>query len=56
MFGIPNLGVADKSGRILENTQLEPDILVMNAFDRVSKGEDQQLARAVEELMRQLDK
>jgi tricorn protease len=56
VFGIPNMGVADKSGDILENKQLEPDIKVMNQFDRVARGEDQQLARAVEELLKIIEK
>jgi len=56
VFGIPNLGVADKSGDILENKQLEPDILVRNEYDKVSSGIDQQLERAVKELLEELKK
>jgi tricorn protease len=56
VFGIPNMGVADKSGDILENKQLEPDIKVMNEFDKVSAGTDQQLARAVDELLKVIKK
>ena len=55
VFGIPNLGVADKSGDILENKQLEPDIKVMNEYDKVAKGIDQQLKKAVEELLKELE-
>jgi C-terminal processing protease CtpA/Prc len=55
VFGIPNMGVADKNGNILENNQLEPDFKVMNEYDKVSRGLDQQLARAVEELLKQLE-
>jgi len=54
VFGIPNLGVADKSGDILENKQLEPDIRVMNEFDKVARGIDQQLEKAVEELLKEI--
>jgi tricorn protease len=54
VFGIPNLGVADKSGDILENKQLEPDILVRNEYDKVANGTDQQLERAVKELLEEL--
>ncbi len=54
VFGIPNLGVADKSGDLLENKQLEPDILVRNEFDKVAIGIDQQLERAVKELLGEL--
>jgi Tol biopolymer transport system component/C-terminal processing protease CtpA/Prc len=56
VFGIPNLGVADKSGDILENKQLEPDILVRNEYDKVASGVDQQLDRAVKELLEELGK
>jgi tricorn protease len=55
VFGIPNMGVADKNGNILENNQLEPDFKVMNEYDKVARGLDQQLARAVEELLKQLE-
>ena len=55
VFGIPNLGVADKSGDILENKQLEPDIKVMNEYDKVATGSDQQLERAVKELLEELE-
>jgi len=55
VFGIPNLGVADKSGDILENKQLEPDIKVMNEYDKVATGIDQQLERAVKELLKELE-
>jgi C-terminal processing protease CtpA/Prc len=54
VFGIPNMAVTDKSGDILENKQLEPDILVRNDYDKVASGIDQQLQRAVEELMKEL--
>lgn len=54
VFGIPNLGVTDKSGDILENKQLEPDIKVRNEYDKVASGTDQQLERAVKELLEEL--
>ena len=54
VFGIPNLAVKDKNGRTLENFQLEPDIQVRNDYDKVSEGRDQQLERAVEELLKSL--
>jgi tricorn protease len=55
VFGIPNLGVTDKSGDILENKQLEPDIVVMNDYDKVATGIDQQLERAVKELLKEVE-
>ena len=40
------------TGRYLENLQTDPDVLVMNEYDKVSKGQDQRLAAAIEALMR----
>ena len=54
VFGIPNLGVANKSGEILENNQLEPDFKVLNDYDKIAVGKDQQLERAVAELLKQI--
>jgi len=52
-FGIPARGVKDaRSGRFLENWQTEPDILVPNEPGIVTRGRDQQLERAVQELLR----
>ncbi len=55
VFGIPNMGIHDSEGRYLENLQLEPDILVESDPARFSVGDDPQLDRAIEELLRQLD-
>jgi C-terminal processing protease CtpA/Prc len=52
VFGIPQVGMVDIDGDYLENKQLEPDIKVSNDPGKVSKGEDQQLAAAVKELLR----
>lgn len=54
-FGIPVIGYLTKEGYYLENTQLEPDILVDNNPESVVKGEDKQLEAAVRELLRQID-
>ncbi|MCP4654257.1 MAG: peptidase S41 [bacterium] len=54
-FGIPMMAVAGNDGTPLENLQLEPDIRVANEYDAVAAGRDQQLERAVEELLRELD-
>lgn len=39
-----------------ENFQLEPDITVLNEYDRILKGDDQQLKRAVEEMLNLIKK
>ncbi len=50
-WGVPGVGVKDaETGKYLENQQTEPDIRVMNQFDVVSKGRDQQLEAAVKAL------
>lgn len=54
-WGVPGLGVKDAAtGKYLENLQTEPDILVMNEYDKVNKGQDQQLAAAIDALMRSI--
>ena len=51
-FGVPARGVKDaRSGRFLENWQTEPDIRVPNEPGVVIRGRDQQLERAVTELL-----
>jgi C-terminal processing protease CtpA/Prc len=51
VFGIPQVGSKNLEGEYLENQQLEPDIKVRQEYSKVSRGIDQQLIRAVEELM-----
>ncbi len=52
-WGVPGLGVKDATtGRYLENLQTEPDVLVMNEYDKLSRGEDQQLGAAIGALVR----
>ncbi|MBA9077271.1 S41 family peptidase [Rufibacter quisquiliarum] len=53
-WGVPSLGVKDVQGRYLENAQTEPDVKVMNEFDLMSKGRDQQLEAAVQELLKEV--
>ncbi|MCM5529984.1 S41 family peptidase [Parasegetibacter sp. NRK P23] len=53
-WGAPPLGVKSMSGKYLENLQTEPDIKLMNEYQQVGKGKDQQLERAVAELMKEL--
>ncbi|MEQ9300865.1 MAG: S41 family peptidase [Cyclobacteriaceae bacterium] len=54
VFGIPNMAVKDIAGDVLENKQLMPDIQVKNPFDEVVNNKDQQIEKAVEELLRQI--
>ena len=55
-WGVPGRGVKDtETGRYLENWQTEPDIQVSNEPAREAQGRDQQLERAVEELLRLVD-
>ncbi|MBO4870566.1 MAG: PD40 domain-containing protein [Muribaculaceae bacterium] len=54
IFGIPIIGYRLPDGSYLENSQLEPDILVLNDPAKVVKGEDAQLKAAVEELLREI--
>ncbi|MFW8592274.1 S41 family peptidase [Glaciecola sp. 2405UD65-10] len=51
-FGIPQLGVLNNDGTFMENDQLIPDITVENTKEATAKGEDAQLKRAVEELLK----
>ncbi len=54
-WGVPHAGVKDATtGKYLENQQTEPDIKVMNEYEVVSKGRDQQLEAAVGELLKQV--
>ena len=53
-FGIPVVGYRLPDGSYLENSQLEPDILVLNNPQTVVKGADDQLRVAVETLLRDL--
>lgn len=50
-FGIPQVTSLDRTGRPLENQQLDPDILIYNTPDKLLKGCDTQLETAVRHLM-----
>ena len=54
VFGIPVVGFRLSDGSYLENQQLEPDVKVANSPDRLAVGEDEQLAAAVKELLKEL--
>ena len=53
-WGVPPVGVKTMAGTYLENAQTEPNIKVWNDYETVSKGKDQQLEKAVEELMKEV--
>ena len=52
-WGAPTVGCRDTKGNYLENAQTEPDIKVMNVYEKVSTGKDEQLEVAVKELMKE---
>lgn len=52
VFGIPQVGCMDMRGEYAENKQLNPDIEVYNTPEKAMKGEDQQLAAAIEEMLK----
>ena len=51
VFGIPIVGYQLPDGSYLENQQLEPDVKLSNSPEKLSKGQDEQLERAVQELL-----
>ena len=53
VFGIPQVGVLDLRGHYLENQQLYPDYLVNNDPASLIRGEDKQLEKAVEVLLKE---
>ncbi len=55
VFGIPMIAsVGVKENRALENLQLEPDIMVQNDYNKILSGEDQQIAAAVKEMLKEI--
>ena len=56
VFGIPQGGWRTPDGKFAENTQLEPDIKIKNDPALMSSGKDQQLEKAVDELMKTIQK
>jgi len=51
-FGIPEVGFVDAKGQYMEKALIQPDIQVANDPARIVKGEDQQLAAGVKELLK----
>ena len=54
VFGIPMIGTIGKEKRTTENMQLEPDIKLANDYKSILKGYDQQLERAVKEMLEEI--
>jgi Tol biopolymer transport system component/C-terminal processing protease CtpA/Prc len=54
-FGIPQIGTKDAEGNYLENKQLEPDYKVRQDPAVVVTGRDEQLEKAVDVMLKQLD-
>lgn len=55
VFGIPVTGYQLPDGSYLENTQLEPDVYVLNTPEQIMSGEDNQLHTAVITLLEEID-
>ncbi len=53
-WGVPPLGCKSMNGQYLENHQTVPDIQLMNEYEVVIKGKDQQLEAAVSLLLKDL--
>lgn len=54
VFGIPQVGCRDMRGNYLENQELQPDIEIYNTPEVMLQGKDQQLEKAVEEMLREI--
>ncbi|MCH2183472.1 MAG: S41 family peptidase [Mariniblastus sp.] len=52
--GVPQVGMKNKQGEFLENKQMEPDHRVMNDPQSAAQGEDKQIAKAVDVMLKQL--
>lgn len=55
IFGIPQVGTKGADGQYLENSQLEPTHRIAITPEQAAAGEDPQIAKAVEVLLKQLD-
>ncbi len=52
--GVPQVGMKNTKGEYLENNQTEPDYLVKNDPASTAEGEDKQITKAVEVLLKKL--
>ncbi len=53
VFGIPQVGNMSMDGKYMENTELTPDVEVYNTPEDCINGNDEQLKRAVEVMMKE---
>jgi len=51
-FGIPEVGFRDEKGEFMEKALIEPDIKVPLDPAKIAAGQDEQLERAVQELLK----
>lgn len=51
VFGIPEVGYRLSNGTLAENQQLEPDYMVFNKYNLMTRGRDEQLEKAVSVLL-----
>ncbi|MHC4939795.1 MAG: S41 family peptidase [Planctomycetota bacterium] len=56
VFGIPQVGFHTGDGKYLENQEFIPDHVVLHHPEAAARGEDEQLAKAVEVLLAKLEK
>jgi tricorn protease len=57
VFGIPMIGTYGAGEtHATENHQLEPDIMILNEYKKILSGDDQQLAAAVQEMLKTIKK
>lgn len=54
-LGIPIVGIYSIEGKVLENNQLNPEVLVENDKTEVAQGRDRQLEKGVQVLLKQLE-
>ncbi len=54
-WGVVPVSAKNKKGEWLENNETDPDIIVKNSPQLIAQGEDQQLERAIKELLREVD-
>ena len=54
--GVPQVGMKNMQGEYLENNQTEPDHLVKNDPESTSQGQDKQIEKAVDVLLKSLTK
>jgi tricorn protease len=53
-WGAPTVGCKDNNGKYLENAQTEPNFKVPNTAEKATSGIDEQLIKAVQELMKEI--